>query len=77
MTEKLAEWEEKGFYIFFLPTYSPHLNKIEILWRKMKYKWLKPQDYLSFESLTKAIKEILSSLGTEYKINFQDRVFIK
>lgn len=77
MTEKLAEWEEKGFYNFFLPPYSPHLNIIEMLWRKMKYEWLKPQAYLSFESLTKTIKEILSNLGTEYKINFRDRVFIK
>jgi len=32
MQEKLAEWDEKGFYIFNLPTYSPHLNIIEILW---------------------------------------------
>ncbi len=74
---KLAEWEEKGFYIFNLPPYSPHLNIIEILWRKMKYEWLKPEDYLSFESLTTAIQEILGNLGTEYKINFEDRVFIK
>lgn len=77
MKEKSAEWEEKGFYIFFLPPYSPHLNIIEILWRRMKYEWLKPQDYLSFESLTTAIKEILSNRGTEYKINFQNRSFIK
>ncbi len=27
---RLAEWEEKGFYIFNLPPYSPHLNIIEI-----------------------------------------------
>jgi transposase len=74
---KLEEWEEKGFYIFNLPPYSPHLNIIEILWRKMKYEWLKPEDYASFEKLTQAIKEILSHLGTEYKINFTDRVFIK
>lgn len=77
MSEKRAEWEEKGFYIFFLPTYSPHLNIIETLWRKMKYEWLKPEDYLSFESLTAAIKEILSELGKEYTINFQDRAFTK
>ena len=75
--EKLAEWEEKGFYIFFLPPYSPHLNIIEILWRKMKYEWLKPGDYALFATLTEAIKKILSKLGTEYKINFQDRVFTK
>jgi len=77
MQSKLDEWEEKGFYIFNLPPYSPHLNIIEILWRKMKYEWLKPTDYLSFESLTEAIKEILSNLAEEYKINFRDRVFIK
>ena len=77
MQEKLVEWEEKGFYIFNLPPYSPHLNIIEILWRRIKYEWLKPEDYLSFESLTKALKEILSNLGEEYKINFQDRTFIK
>jgi transposase len=77
MQEKLVEWEEKGFYIFNLPPYSPHLNIIEILWRKMKYQWLKPEDYASFEKLTQAIKKILSQLGTEYKINFKDRVFIK
>jgi transposase len=77
INSKLEEWEEKGFYIFNLPTYSPHLNIIEILWRKMKYEWLKPEDYASFEKLMEAIKEILSQLGTDYRINFTDRVFIK
>lgn len=77
MQSKLAEWEEKGFYIFNLPAYSPHLNKIEILWRKMKYEWLKPEDYASFENLTEAIEEILSNIGTEYKINFKDRTLTK
>jgi transposase len=74
---KLAEWEEKGFYIFNLPPYSPHLNIIELLWRKIKYEWLKPGDYLSFESLITAIKEILRNVGAQYKINFQDKAVIK
>ncbi len=77
MQSKLAKWEEKGFYIFNLPPYSLHLNIIEILWRKMKYEWLKAEDYVSFEKLTEAIKEILSNFGTEYKINFKDRTLIK
>ena len=77
MQAKFAEWEKKGFYVFFLPPYSPHLNIIEILWRKMKYEWLKAEDYLSFESLSAAIREILSGLGTKYKINYKNRVFIK
>ncbi len=37
MTKKRKEWEQKDLYIFFLPTYSPHLNLIETLWRKIKY----------------------------------------
>lgn len=74
---KLAEWEEKNLYVFFLPTYSPHLNLIETLWRKMKYEWLKPEDYASFEKLTEAVKKILNEIGSQYKIKFKDRVFIK
>lgn len=29
------QWNEKGLFLFFLPTYSPHLNLIEILWRRL------------------------------------------
>jgi len=32
----LKKWEESGLFLFFLPPYSPHLNKIEILWRSVK-----------------------------------------
>jgi transposase len=67
---KLLEWTQKGLRIFHLPPYSPHLNLIETLWRKMKYDWLKPGDYLSWEALKKAIDDILNSVGKEFKINF-------
>jgi hypothetical protein len=43
----------------------------------MKYEWLKPEDYASFEKLTEAVKKILSEFGKEYKIKFRDRVFTK
>lgn len=77
MQSKLAEWEAKNLYVFFLPTYSPHLNLIETLWRKMKYEWLKPIDYVSFETLTTAVKKILNEIGSQYKIKFKERVFTK
>ena len=38
----ILEWAEQHLHIFYLPTYSPHLNLIETLWRKIKYEWLKP-----------------------------------
>ena len=69
---KLGEWLEKGLRIFHLPPYSPHLNLIETLWRKMKHNWLKPSDYLSWESLKEAVKNILNSVGKELKINFRE-----
>ena len=68
---KRAEWESKDLFLFFLPRYSPHLNRIETLWRKLKYEWLQPKHYLSWSILTKAIKNILASFGSDfYNINF-------
>jgi len=34
---KIEEWKERGITIFELPSYSPELNLIEILWRFIKY----------------------------------------
>jgi len=67
---KLGEWREKGIRIFYLPPYSPHLNLIETLWRKMKYDWLKPSDYDSMDTLRDAVENILASVGKELKIEF-------
>ena len=38
--EKLPEWQARGIEIFYLPSYSPQLNLIEILWRFIKYEWI-------------------------------------
>jgi len=69
---KLGEWREKGLRIFHLPPYSPHLNIIETLWRKIKYDWLKPGDYASWETLLKALENIVTSVGKELKIDFRE-----
>jgi transposase len=69
---KLGEWIQKGLRIFHLPKYSPHLNLIETLWRKMKYNWLKPSDYSSWETLQKAIGKILNEVGKDLKIKFNE-----
>lgn len=68
--EKEKEWSEKGLKIFFLPTYSPQLNKIEIMWRFMKYKWLEASAYSSYKNLVKAVENILINFGSKYTINF-------
>ena len=67
---KQKEWAEKNVYLFFLPTYSPHLNLIETLWRKMKYEWLRAEDYESVKTLKEAIFNIIKKYDDEFCINF-------
>ncbi|MCQ8106484.1 IS630 family transposase, partial [Methylomonas sp. SURF-2] len=38
--ENQATWLSGHVWVWFLPTYSPELNLIEILWKKIKYEWL-------------------------------------
>ena len=68
--EKIKEWAEKGMTIWHLPTYSPNLNIIETLWRKIKYEWLKPQDYFNWEDFENAVNKILVDVGTIRTIIF-------
>ena len=72
---KIEQWNEKGLYLFFLPVYSPHLNLIEILWRKIKYKWLRAEDYLSAKNLKEAIYNIIKKYDDEFSINFSKNFF--
>lgn len=69
--EQISKWMEKDLYVFFLPRYSPHLNLAETFWRKAKYEWLRPSDYVSFKKFKKKIKEIFNQIGSEYKIQFK------
>jgi hypothetical protein len=70
--EQLSRWQEKDLYIFFLPKYSPHLNKAETFWRKAKYEWLRPADYASFAKYKRKIKQIFNGIGLQYKVNFKE-----
>lgn len=63
-------WERRGLYIFYLPRYSPHLNIVEILWRKLKYEWLSPKDYETDEGLYYRVWQALAAVGSDLKINF-------
>jgi transposase len=68
--DKQKHWQEKGLFLFFLPPYSPHLNLIETLWRKIKYEWLRSKDYESAKTLRNAIFNIIRKFDDEFSINF-------
>ncbi|MFT6360244.1 MAG: transposase [Saprospiraceae bacterium] len=71
--DKIEEWKELDIDIFYLPRYSPNLNIIETLWRKIKYEWLKPHDYLNLKTLEAAIDNILIKFGIDFSINFENK----
>lgn len=69
--EKLDDWMiEKKLIVCFLPTYSPELNLIEILWRKVKYEWLNLLVIMDFEAFEREVMRVFESFGQEYMITF-------
>jgi transposase len=68
--ERAAVWQNRGLYLFYLPRYSPHLNIVETLWRKLKYEWLSPLDYQSSENLFYQIRLALTAVGENLLIQF-------
>jgi len=70
MIEKLEEWRRNKLEIFWLPTYSPQFNLIEILWKFMKYEWIEVEAYKDWKNLVEYVKKVLGNVGHEYVINF-------
>ena len=68
--ERVKVWQQRGLYLFYLPRYSPHLNIVETLWRKLKYEWLTPIDYQSKEHLFYQITLALKAVGNSLFIRF-------
>jgi transposase len=69
-------WEQRGLTLFYLPKHSPHLNIIEILWRMMKYLWLKPQDYADEQHLFYQVTLALAAVGSGLKIKFSEFILV-
>lgn len=65
----LKHLESIGLKLYFLPAYSPELNRIERLWHKMKYTWMAPKCRNSRE-LEADIDDMLSNFDTKYKFAF-------
>jgi len=68
--EELERWQQADLYVKYLPAYSPELNLIEILWRKIKYEWLPLDAYQSFKTMTEALFEVIRGIGSKYRITF-------
>jgi len=48
-----------GIHLFYLPAYSPHLNRIEPLWRQIKYHEVQVRSYPTLDALIAAVTQAL------------------
>lgn len=67
---RINDWFRQGVALHWLPPYSPELNLIEILWRKIKYQWLPLTAYLSFQHLKDELRKVLDQFRSKYQITF-------
>ena len=61
--DNIEKWKPLGLNIEPIAPYSPELNIIEIVWRKIKYEWLPFSAYHSYDSLKKSLFDILKIIG--------------
>lgn len=59
----------QGLTLYFLPPYSPELNRIERLWHKMKYTWMAVK-CRNAETLEADVEHIVSNFGSKFKFAF-------
>jgi transposase len=69
MDSKRREWATQELYLYYLPPYSPELNRIEILWKQAKYFWRRFCT-LQGNELLNEVNSIFNAFGTEFTINF-------
>ena len=70
IVDKQEEWKQRNITLFELPSYSPELNLIEILWRFIKYEWIEISAYKSWGTFVTSVEKILKEFGENYVINF-------
>ena len=59
----------QGITLYFLPPYSPELNRIEKLWQQMKYVWMSVKSR-TIDVLDKDVSYILDNFGTDFNLAF-------
>lgn len=70
MRQRRRRWELQDLYLYYLPPYSPELNRIEILWKQAKYFWRRFR-YLAGESLWDEVHSIMENYGKAFTVNFE------
>jgi len=72
---KIDQWQEQNLFIFYLPPYSPHLNICERVWKELKARWVRVQDYVDFQTLKLRVLHVMQNIGKLYTIDYADFKF--
>lgn len=74
INQALERWQQRGLFLFYLPPYSPHLNIAERLWKELKARWLKAEDFRTTDDLFFAINRALAAVGKQLFIYFNNYI---
>lgn len=69
MDKKRRQWARRGLYLYYLPPYSPELNRNEILWKHAKYFWHRFVAKNGAD-LVDEIQSLMRGFGSKSTINF-------
>ena len=73
-SKQMAAWrklleEEYSTSLYFLPAYSPELNRIEMVWKQMKYHW---RDFkvMTADQIEAWVRQVSTGFGLKYMFTF-------
>ncbi|WP_313168281.1 transposase [Massilia oculi] len=67
--KKRRHWAKRGLHLYYLPPYSPELNRIEILWKHAKHFWRRFVAKNGADLLSE-VQSLMSGFGNKFIINF-------
>lgn len=69
MEKKRWRWARQGRHLYYLPSDSPELNRIEIAWKHATYCWPR---FVAVDGagLLDEIRSLVKGFGTELPVNF-------
>lgn len=67
--DALQMLKQQGVQFEFLSSYSPELNRIEVMWRLMKHRWLAAKRRTE-EELERAVEHVFEHFGSQFRMEF-------
>jgi hypothetical protein len=63
--DERAAWEAAGITLFFLPSYSPEMSRIEPIWQDVKHHEMTKRSYETLGELFRAVEQALANKASD------------